>query len=215
MDTLESACTVFTQQNKVNHMSSFAKGRNTWAWIPCRTFATKEGARDDHWEVVGKQSQMAANAWLLAWTCRTLFSWSWTAELSPPEPGWPHARTLSPPQHHNAKVVWVAASFASTTTAVSWSPSWSPAASRDSDGFSLRPAEVTSLRKSVPKDSWTIIFKSPTVEARWIERLALRPLGRDAVTWSICSTLETSKGWSICSRSPCSMLQSLAKLESK
>ena len=105
-------------------------------------------------------SKMAANAPTQAWICRTPFSWSWTAELSES----PQVTTPSPPQHHSAKAVSVAANFACPTIAVSWSPSSSPAAQRGSDGlFKFFPFEVTSLRKCFPRDSCVNVFKSPTV----------------------------------------------------
>ena len=76
--------------------------------------------------------------------------------------------------------------FACPTTAVSWSPSSSPAVWRGSTGSSrMRLFEVTSVKKRIPKDFWARAFKSPTLEDCEIERPALRPLVRAAVTWSM------------------------------
>ena len=68
---------------------------------------------------------IAVKASRVAWTCtpsRSL-SWSWSAELPPPQSGLPHVRTLLQPQHHKAKARPVAASFACPASAVRWSPS--------------------------------------------------------------------------------------------
>ena len=146
--------------------SKMAANAPSEAWICCTPFSWSWTAELSSPKCGRPQvttepsSKMAANAPTQAWICRTPFSWSWTAELSES----PQVTTPSPPQHHSAKAVSVAANFACPTIAVSWSPSSSPAAQRGSDGlFKFFPFEVTSLRKCFPRDSCVNVFKSPTV----------------------------------------------------
>ena len=138
-------------------------------------------------------ARIAANAQNVAWTCctGTLLSFSWTAELSAPQSslalsGSPQVRIPLSPGHHRAKAFFVALSFGSCAITVRWSPSWSPALSRDlvrSD--KAWPLAVTSLRNPFPKKSWAKILKSSTLEDCAMERRFLFPLGKATSTWSI------------------------------
>lgn len=47
-------------------------------------------------------------------------------ELSPPKRPWPHVTTLSPPRHHKANALLIAATFGCNAIAMRLSPSWSP-----------------------------------------------------------------------------------------
>ena len=149
--------------------------------------------------------RIAAKAAFVAWTCCTFLSWSSTAELSPPQSRWPHVTTPSPPQHQAAKACRFDASFARPTIAVSWSPSWSPAAWRVCIGsLRMHPAAVASRKEPCPKDFWANLFKSSLEDSR-IERLSLRPLARATVTSIIedtdaqycttCSTKSRAKSY--------------------
>ena len=95
-------------------------------------------------------------------------SCSWTAELSPAPPGLPHVTTPSPPQHQRANAVAVDASFISPTTAVSWSPSWSPAASRDLSTI-IQDARICSDKpwEALPKKRLCEILQVPYFGGLW------------------------------------------------
>ena len=82
--------------------------------------------------------------------------------------------------------MFVAASVACSATAVRQCLFSSCASTRDWEvSPKMRPSAVTSLRNPCWNDSWTKIFKSPTLEDWGSEMLWLRPLAETTVTWNI------------------------------
>ena len=101
----------------------------------------------------------------VAWICCKPLSWSWTAELSPPNSLLPQVTMVLSPWHHKAKAPTVAARCGWSTRTVRHSPSFICASSKVcSELTKTRFSPVISLRCFCPKARWAAILKARTEE---------------------------------------------------
>ena len=115
----------------------------------------------------------------MAWICRTPLSWSWTAEVSPPNSAWPQVTIALSPWQYKAKAHCVAATCGWSARAVRHSPSSISASSKVLSGStSTRFLAVKSLRHFFPKACWAFVFRSCTVEEGRSVRSSACPFGK-------------------------------------
>ena len=154
-------------------------------WTPLSCFRTMAlsppWAGQPHVTTV-PSAKIAAKAKCVARICWTFLSWSWTLVLLPPSCALPHVTILSPPKHHRAKAVDVAAILGCCTTAAMVSPSCSPVHWRESSGSNKHPFGAASFKKRCPNECCAASFKSPTLLLSGRYTASQRPLGKN--TWS-------------------------------